>query len=147
MGSEPQHGGYAFWGHYGTKVLEDGRIRLRAGVTRQFENAGVSVIWPSVVPNVKALALVPDAVWPAWLEYLQAEMPFTATPEGYRLLVSPSKPIQWASCNRIYISTKLMGYAELEPLDKVCLLGVKDHFEVWKQDRFDEMARKCHMDL
>ena len=137
----------AFLGEFETSVLNDGRIRLPVGVTRQLEEAGVRTIRASILPHQEALVLFPEATWSSGIKKITQQDPLLGTPQGFRSFISPSVPFSWDSQGRVYISVSLRDYASLEVDHPVVIIGVDDHFELWNSEAFDEMRTRCQKAL
>jgi len=133
----------AFLGEFETSVLNDKRIRLPVGVTRQLKEAGVRTIRASILPHQEALVLFPEATWPSGIKKITQQDPLLGTPQGFRSFISPSVPLSWDSQGRVSISDRLLQYAGLRVEQPVVIIGVDAHFELWNMDAFEEMRKRC----
>lgn len=62
--------------------------------------------------------------------------------ETKRHLFSSALIVEIDDQGRFVIPKNLLGYANLK--DKVIIIGVGDHFEIWQQQKWEEYIKKVH---
>ena len=136
MKAEPSLHSEPFCGDYPSKFLDDGRIRLPVEVRRQLRARGVTRLYVTITRSQTALKLWPDTDRKARLRRILRDPTMASAPEAVRALIASSKPIPWDVQGRATISRRLLNHAGFDVNQRVIVLGVNDHFEVWPEGAF-----------
>ena len=133
----------SFVGKYELTVLSDSRVILPADVIRQLRNRGIKKLLPGRLPDLKALLLCPEIFWGRWRNTLTRRFPCLKTNSGARTFLVPWQPVRWDSKGRISLPRKAREFAGIKPYQTVIILGNNYCFELWSEERFNEITREC----
>ena len=129
-----------FFGHYETCVLEDYRIRVPAEVRQQLAGSGAGNAWLGMMPGVKALDLRPAPTRGQLARELRRSYPELSRPGAERVFVASYRPVASDKEGRLHIPKHLVRHGGITPEGSVVIVGMGDHFEIWDEDSFSEMA-------
>src|SRR4030042_2399529 len=137
----------SFVGKYEATVLSDQRIILPTDVIRQLEDHGIQRVFPGRLPCLKALALCPESLWDQWTSKLKKNFPCLETHKGARTFLIPWQPISWDSKGRISLPRHARDFAGIKPDHTAIILGNDYCFELWSEEKFNEITRECEVVL
>lgn len=133
----------SFVGKYELTVLSDSRVILPIDVIRQLSSQGIKRLLPARLPDLKALLLCPEILWGRWRRTLIRRFPCLKANDGARTFLIPWQPISWDSKGRITLPRRAREFAGIEPYQTVIILGNNYCFELWSEERFNEITREC----
>jgi DNA-binding transcriptional regulator/RsmH inhibitor MraZ len=133
----------SFVGKYELTVLSDSRVILPIDVIRQLRSQNIEKLLPGRLPGLKALLLCPEIFWCRWRQTLTRRFPCLKSDNGTRTFFVPWQPIRWDSKGRISLPREAREFAGIKPYQTVIILGNNYCFELWAQERLDEVTREC----
>lgn len=133
----------SFFGKYELTVLSDWRIILPTDVLRQLNKHNIKRLLPGRIPGLKALVLCPEALWGQWTKKLKKNFPCLETHKGARTFLIPWKPISWDHKGRISLPRKARDFVGIKTDQTAILLGNDYCFELWSEERFNEITQEC----
>ena len=133
----------SFVGKYELTVLSDSRVILPVDVIRQLRRQGIEKLLPGRLPDLKAILLCPEIFWGRWRKTLTRRFPCLKTNNGARTFLIPWQPIRWDSKGRISLPRKAREFAGIQPYQTVIILGNNYCFELWSEERYNEITREC----
>jgi len=137
----------SFVGKYEATVLSDHRIILPTDVIQQLEDHGIKRIFPGRLPCLKALVLCPESLWDQWTNKLKKNFPCLETHNGARSFLTPWQMISWDSKGRISLPRQARDFAGIKSDQIVIILGNDYCFEIWSEEKFNEITRECEVIL
>jgi DNA-binding transcriptional regulator/RsmH inhibitor MraZ len=143
MKAKQRQHSFSFVGQYEVTVLSDERIILPSDVIRQMHDHGIKRVFPGRLPFLKALVLCPETLWVQWTRKLKRSYPCLETHSGARSFIIPWKPITWDAKGRIHLPRQAREYAGIKPDHTVIILGNDYCFELWSEEKFNEVTREC----
>jgi len=143
MKTKQRQRSFSFVGQYEATVLTDARIILPNDVIRQLQDHGIKKVLPGRLPFLKAVVLCPETLWAQWTYKLKRSFPCLETHSGARTFVIPWQPISWDAKGRILLPRQAREYAGIKPDHTVIILGNDYCFEVWSEEKFNEITREC----
>lgn len=133
----------SFAGKYELTVLSDSRVILPIDVIRQLRSQGIERLLPGRLLDLKALVLCPEIFWDPWRKTITSRFPCLKTNNGARTFLIPWQPISWDSKGRISLPRKAREFAGIKPYQTGIILGNNYWFELWSEERFNEVTREC----
>lgn len=143
MKARQQPSSVSFVGKYELTVLSDWRIILPTDVLRQLKNHKIKRLLPGRIPGLKALVLCPEILWGQWTDKLKKNFPCLETHKGARTFLIPWKPISWDCKGRISLPRKARDLTGIKKDQTAIILGNDYCFELWSEERFNEITREC----